>query len=120
MAAGEEKLIWFAAALALAILPMDRPLAHHGMGEVHWYDPECCSFKDCHPVGRAAIKFTGDGWLILDSGQYIPEIENGERNARLRVSKDLQNHLCRPEAGYHFSPGQPAGVICLYIAPPGL
>jgi len=116
---GAEKLIRLAAVLALAILPVDHPLAHHGMMETHWYDPECCSDKDCRPVSTGFIKWTPNGWLIVDTGQIIPEIENGKRNTRLRVSRDHQNHVCRPRAD-PFNPNQAANVICLYIAPPGL
>ena len=93
--------------------------AHHGMMEVHWYDPECCSDRDCRPVPAGFIRWTPEGWLIIDTGQIIPEIENGKRNTRLRVSKDLQNHICRLPVD-PFNPDQTAYVICLYIAPPGL
>ena len=86
----------------------------------HWYDPECCSDKDCKPVPPGFVEYTGSGWLVLDTGQFIPELDaNGEPNPRVKNSKDNRNHICRPQAD-PMRPIYTPAVVCYYRPPPGL
>ena len=97
--------------------------AHHDVvqrsARQHFYDFECCSDRDCYPVDRSFIQWTPAGWLITDTGQVIPELDaNGAPNPNIRISKDTQNHICRPSDNLLGQRGS-GTVICIYIASSG-
>ena len=108
--------------IALLLFTTSASAEHHATMEPHWYDGQCCNEHDCRPVELGELTFAfvnGEaGWQVDYEGQsqWIPEIENGVRNRRLRQSQDNQNHICRGQrsdfTGKSF-------VRCLYIAPSG-
>jgi hypothetical protein len=71
-------------AAAIAALPSSS-LPHD------WYPAGCCGGIDCQSLPRDAVRWTKDGWLILETGETIPE-----RDAR--QSPDSMFHRCRTTA----------------------
>lgn len=60
-----------------------------GTASAHeWYPPTCCGDLDCQSLPRDAVRWTPAGWLILETGEIIPESEAQE-------SPDHQFHRCR-------------------------
>ncbi|MEO1208441.1 MAG: hypothetical protein AAFX78_02765 [Cyanobacteria bacterium J06638_20] len=92
-----------------------------------WYDLECCSERDCSPVGSDNISITDEGVLLtLDRGEH--PFVFGELEAlipwgdpRIRKSKDSEHHACIAPPVNDFLDGPDetniAGyVLCVYIA----
>ena len=69
-----------------------------------WYEPSCCSGKDCRPVddGHVVEKADGvhvKGWGVLNRA-----------DSRLRWSRDDRDHVCE----------NPAKLLCVYRKPNGM
>lgn len=65
-----------------------------------FYDPECCSDRDCAPSPAEKVKETAAGFL-LDTGEFVP------RSVARPQSHDDSYHLCRSE----FS----KAILCFYF-----
>ena len=84
--------IWVVATLILMI-GMGRAQEHeHGQnGVVDWYDPSCCSRRDCKPVDDADIEFT------IFEGQVAARHKptgNIFLRHQFRPSQDERYHVC--------------------------
>lgn len=66
-----------------------------------WYDPECCSGKDCAPMVPLSVIATDGGWQIKATGEVIPFGDKRERR-----SMDDQFHRCPYPGGK---------TRCLYV-----
>lgn len=53
-----------------------------------WYDSDCCSEGDCHPVAGREV---ADGFVLEYKDQSF-HVAYGDK--RLRVSADTKFHLC--------------------------
>lgn len=73
-----------------------------------WYDYECCSETDCHPLPVDAVQATPEGWFIKESGETIPYGDPRERK-----SKDSGYHRCTM-TGYTGT-GRILITRCLYV-----
>jgi hypothetical protein len=51
-----------------------------------WYDPACCSDRDCEPIPHESVQVTPSGYLW--AGMLIPFAE-------ARISMDKDYHVCR-------------------------
>lgn len=98
---------------ALFILAMGGQVAAHD-----WYDPTCCSDKDCAPIPSSAVKITKNGYEVtLMLGQHpmvrtrlfqvIPFADED-----VMPSQDEHYHAC-------VMPGSPSAgmprIICFYV-----
>ena len=66
--------------IGLQFLAMSYAKAHS------WYEPECCSDKDCEPIPPETVQVTPSGYLW--AGILIPFAE-------ARISMDRDYHVCR-------------------------
>lgn len=74
-------LILFGIALGLIIgLVADKAQAHS------WYEPECCSGKDCREVSDEQITFNSDGSYTYDGLKFTKDM--------VRPSRDGKFHVC--------------------------
>jgi hypothetical protein len=73
-----------ASAGAVALLAAGQACAHD------WYPTECCDELDCYPLRSGTVRFTVDGWHILQTGEVIPPDDS-----RIRFSPDRRFHRCR-------------------------
>jgi hypothetical protein len=55
----------------------------------NWYDPECCSDRDCFPVPGKQLADGRYLFLVLD-------IEYIKTEAEIRPSRDENFHACQP------------------------
>lgn len=105
------------AALALAVLlVMPAPAAAddylprglgHEAGAVHWYDPGCCSMRDCEPVEPGAIRQTEAGYAVryLSSRGFLVEGLIPYGSSAVRPSRDEREHACATTQR----------VLCIYL-----
>jgi hypothetical protein len=75
-------------ALAAAISALASPALSHDAPSGWSYPPRCCGGRDCQALPRNAVKWTPAGWLILETGETIPESEAEQ-------SPDNEFHRCR-------------------------
>ena len=68
-----------------------------------WYDPICCSDRDCRPAQKGEIVFESEGIRHVPSGQTLPY---GHKN--VRVSRDFENHVCINQIS--------GRLLCVYLA----
>ncbi len=82
------------AVLLSVLLLSPGPAVSHG-----WYDPACCSDKDCAPIPESAVTWTENGWRVeLRPGDHfmvktLPMVEMVPFDAVL-PSQDDQWHAC--------------------------
>ncbi len=61
-----------------------------------WYDGDCCSDRDCHPVADGIVIDTQDGGVdvkgFIQSGGFIQHL--APSSTRLRWSLDTRDHIC--------------------------
>jgi hypothetical protein len=69
-----------------------------------WYDPECCSNKDCHPVPCEQIRRDQHDNFLWHRG---PNDDVFFVKSRMKMSQDDSCHVCVLEN---------AG-LCIYLAP---
>jgi hypothetical protein len=84
-------------ALCIYILATAKVLPHS------WYDPECCSDRDCAPMTYVPKPLPGGAYL-LDTGEVVDR-------SKVKWSRDEHYHLCRNPGGGH--------IFCLYVPPQG-
>jgi hypothetical protein len=82
--------------ILLVLLALASPAWAHS-----WYDPACCSDRDCRPVPVTDLRENADG-----SWTYLPRQITFSRH-QIRPSKDRHHHTC---IGIHS--GLP---LCLYV-----
>lgn len=63
-----------------------------------WYDPECCSEKDCVEF-TGTVASEGSGFRLMPNNVFVPK-------QNVRHSKDDKVHVCIPGDGR---------VRCLYL-----
>jgi hypothetical protein len=86
----------------LAFLAMIMPAAAHS-----WYEPWCCSERDCAPISNTEIEWTPEGWHVIGENLFF---QQGDHS--LRQSQDNGWHRCVvPSTG---------ATRCLYAPDPGL
>lgn len=66
-----------------------------------WYDPYCCSDRDCAEIDSSRVKITANGYLV--DGKFVVPYASARR------SQNSKYHACFPT---------PRELRCLY-APPG-
>jgi hypothetical protein len=82
-----------------------------------WYDPACCSGRDCAPIPVSALKLTAGGTyvLTLSPGQHPMVTETRSyyiSEARVRRSQDGDVHACIDPTGRL--------LLCLYMPEAGI
>jgi hypothetical protein len=111
---GAVLTVWRVAALAalaglIALLIVNAASAHS------WYEPRCCSDKDCSPLPHTNVRINQDGFVILIPGaakaQMIPFADPRVR----MIPSDAP-----PEDAHRFHActvqGKPDGrILCLYV-----
>jgi hypothetical protein len=82
-----------------------------------WYDYECCSEKDCHPLKDGSVKITPLGYQVdyvsRDGFRVQMLINFGDK--RIRQSRDQHFHTCE---GFVYQGAEtPTGrwIRCLYV-----
>lgn len=70
-----------------------------------WYDPECCSKKDCREVRAGEVRFVEEGVQHIPSGKVFKW-----GDWRLKPSQDANTHVCL-RGGLNG-----AEAICVYYA----
>lgn len=99
-------VVMFIIACILAICSYAKAETHeHGITVPDWYDLDCCSKNDCHPVEDKEVDFFTDKFAkpvaIYTNGDVIRVFDK----SRWRKSKDEHYHACfRGEV-----------VYCIYI-----
>jgi hypothetical protein len=100
----------------LLCLTLAGPAAAHS-----WYDPACCSDRDCAPVPDASIVAMSDGYHVtllpgdhpLIRAPISTVVPYGD--PRINWSKDARQHACvsfpRPN-GFQ-------GLLCIYVTGAG-
>lgn len=101
-----------AALAALALLALVEGAAAHG-----WYPYDCCSDRDCWPMGEDADAREPDpqivpGGYLLRDGTFVPE-------SATRPSRDGRFHICRGAGELSGALIRPAGrPVCLFVPRP--
>lgn len=74
-----------------------------------FYEPMCCSEKDCKPVPTGDVQATAGGWFIVMTGETIPY-----GHWREKKSPDGGFHRCAASADFSAK----GRTLCLYV--PGM
>jgi hypothetical protein len=69
-----------------------------------WYDPACCSERDCAPADEAVVDLPDGGVRVEGHGVLAAT------DPRLRRSKDFEAHVCVSASGR---------LLCVYQRPKG-
>jgi hypothetical protein len=99
--------LWMGSILAIMLWGV-AVLTSLGVAAHSWYDPACCSEKDCRPVDdEVVIDDDGSPHLEVKGHGYI-----SKSDPRVRTSKDGQAHICE-------APKYEGGVklLCIYRKP---
>lgn len=76
-----------------------------GLARGHgFFDPECCSDRDCYLVADDEITESADGFTIKTTGEFIDR-----RLAKVRMSPDGRWYRCS------YGGDVKAGTICIYV-----
>jgi hypothetical protein len=75
-------------------------------GAHDFYARECCSGRDCRPVGPGEVVAEPGGWRIVPTGEFIAQWAT-------RRAPDGRIHRCTKDAD------PSALTICLYVPDPG-
>jgi len=63
-----------------------------------WYDPVCCSERDCAPIPYEAVEITDEGYLVtLHAGEHLmvsSTVVHVVAYADVLKSKDGEYHAC--------------------------
>lgn len=101
---------------ALILMLLASPVMGHS-----FYDPECCSDKDCAPVDQSFFQPKAEGWLVTIPEGGHPYAGSGVQafymydDPRIRISEDGDFHAC-------IIPALPESsstpyLACIYIPP---
>lgn len=86
-----------------------------------WYDPDCCSDRDCAPVIKSepyqggTLLFTKHGKVFLPKDWNLPDKKMG---FKIRESQDTNMHACIVFDEYNSAvkKGEAMGyLLCLYV-----
>jgi len=86
-----------------------------------WYDPICCSDRDCAPIPFSSVRVTAQGYAITLSPDQHPMLANEMTphewlipfgSPKVRDSKDDAYHAC-------IVPGS-RRLLCFYALPMGV
>jgi hypothetical protein len=106
------------AALALFLMPLNKALSHS------FYDPECCSDKDCAPIDSKLVRITDSGYVVTVGPGQHPMVKHAPVSFVIpyhtaRESPDGRYHVCITEQ--HVSPDGTAqfgaSMLCFYRPP---
>lgn len=95
-----------AALATIALLSAPVMAQEHDHNQVDWYDPVCCSNRDCKPVPDSDIEFG-----INEHGNYARYKPTGHTFYRyqFKLSQDERYHVCiNPNADGN------NGALCFY------
>jgi len=97
-------------------------LATAGQAVAHeWYDPTCCSDKDCAPIPFESVVVTGEGYEVTLLPGDHPLVRTPIKrffpfgDEDVLPSQDMKYHAC-------VMPGSPSaspGIICFYVVGSG-
>ena|SRR5210317_1010936 len=99
----------FIMVVAGAVRPYEKLLPH--FGKDHWYDAQCCNFRDCRPVSDLATGYNEvtevqGGWLwkssVSGKEHFFPH-----GSEKIKPSRDGEYHGCETP-NVHLP-------LCLYI-----
>lgn len=89
------------ALLALALLFATATVAHSHS----WYEPACCSDRDCEPISFDSVTESAEGWTVhYQSKQGFPVMAFMPRGKE-RHSQDGRFHGCATSTRF----------LCLYV-----
>lgn len=91
-------------ALLAILLTSTSAMAHS------FYEPSCCSNRDCAPIPAGDVKATPDGWQIVLTGEVIKY-----GSYRVKDSPDGAFHRCAMSANFTAQ----GHTLCLYVPPHG-
>lgn len=78
----------FAATLLLVLAFCGSAIAHS------WYDPACCSVRDCEPLPDGAVTQTKDGYHVTYTGGLGFKVDVVVPYDKARPSRDEKFHGC--------------------------
>lgn len=99
--------ILIALAFAFLLISIKTGRAHH------WYDPECCSGRDCFPVEAQVIVLPNGSYFIPLTQETFAHPDSAD-HPRARWSKDNRFHRCTANGDRNA-----LASLCLYVPPPG-
>lgn len=70
-----------------------------------WYEPACCSGRDCEPIPFDAVYETRDGWQVNYTGKLGFRVNAFVPKGKERHSQDGRFHGCASETRF----------LCLYV-----
>lgn len=79
-----KAILWFCLTFILTALIAQAAFAHS------WYDPECCSDRDCAPITEP-LKYNSKGEILAKTKHGYTIIP---RDHKIRPSKDEDIHVC--------------------------
>ncbi len=94
----------FAAYLSGKARSQEIPQQHDLSDPDHWYDPGCCSLRDCAPA-RASVRAGPNGYEVVQLAELVPY-----GDPKIRRSKDDRYHVCERK-----TPHNNSRIICLYV-----
>ena len=105
------------ASLALTIACMAAPVMaqehDHGVnGLPDWYDPSCCTQRDCRPVPDSDIEF-----LMQGGSDFVRHIPTGLmfQRSQWKLSQDERYHVCIHDDGAAEDGDNMKRPLCVYI-----
>lgn len=90
--------------LAMALLASHAAAQEHDHSQVDWYDPLCCSNRDCKPVDDADIEFDMIGGVSVIRYKPTGAIFY---QPQWKTSQDERYHVCLNVAN--------GNALCVYI-----
>ncbi len=87
------------ALLAIAFLATGKANSHS------WYDPQCCSNRDCEPIPFEAVTETNDGWVVTYVSSRGFPMHAFVPRGKQKESQDGRYHAC----------ANPTRFLCLYV-----
>jgi len=97
----------------LTIIVMFLLLVSAGSVNGHeWYNPACCSERDCAPVPLETVRVTAEGWLVTVPAGVHPHAEEDIMELipfgddRVMMSQDANYHVCALLKGT---------ILCFYV-----
>ena len=108
----------------LLCIALAGPAAAHS-----WYEPSCCSSRDCMPVPAGTVTWTKEGWHVtLEQHEHvfatgpIDEVIPHD-DPRIRQSLDGNAHVCLSApvtgfgsfGGYSIAHSRCGDLLCVYV-----
>lgn len=86
--------------LVMAYLGASLPAAAHS-----WYEPACCSNRDCEPIAFDAVTESAEGWTVHYQSKLGFPVMAFTPRGKERHSQDGRFHGC----------ASPTRFLCLYV-----